>query len=64
MGFGKTSTLHTSKILQLSMDLPIVVEIVDTEEKLNSFLDTVKDMLGGCLVTIEKVRVLHYNAQE
>jgi PII-like signaling protein len=64
MGFGKTSTLHTSKILQLSMDLPIVVEIVDTEEKLNSFLTTVKDMLGGCLVTIEKVRVLHYNAQE
>jgi PII-like signaling protein len=64
MGFGKTSTLHTSKILQLSMDLPIVVEIVDSEERLNQFLAEIRDMLGGCLVTIEPVRVLHYNAQE
>ena len=64
MGFGKTNTLHTSKILHLSMDLPIVVEIVDSEEKLNGFLEEIKDMLQGCLVTIEKVRVLHYDARE
>jgi uncharacterized protein len=64
MGFGKTSTLHTSKILQLSMDLPIIVEIVDSEEKLLAFLDTIKTILSGCLVTIEKVRVLRYDAED
>ena len=62
MGFGKASRLHMTNILQLSMDLPIVIEIVDSEEKINLFLPTLKKMLGGGLVTLEKVRVLHYRA--
>ena len=62
MGYGKASRLHTAKILRLSMDLPLVIEIVDGEEKINSFLPTLEKMLGGGLVTMEKVKVLHYRA--
>src|SRR5450631_1612722 len=62
MGFGKSSHLHTAKILRLSMDLPLVIEIVDSEEKINSFLPTLDKMMGGGLVTLEKVKVLHYRA--
>ena len=65
MGFGKASHLHTAKVLRLSMDLPMVIEIVDTEDKINSFLPLLDEMIGGGLVTIEKVKVLHYrSAQE
>jgi hypothetical protein len=64
MGFGKASRLHTAKILRLSMDLPLVIEIVDSEEKINSFLPELDKMLGGGLVTLEKVKVLHYRAGE
>lgn len=65
MGFGKASHLHTAKILRLSMDLPMVIEIVDTEEKVYAFLPILDEMIGGGLVTIEKVKVLHYRcAQE
>jgi PII-like signaling protein len=64
MGFGKSSRLHTAKILRLSMDLPFVIEIVDSEEKINSFLPELDKMIGGGLVTLEKVRVLHYRAGE
>src|SRR4051812_21830412 len=53
MGFGKSSQLHTSKILRLSNDLPLVIEIVDREEKINAFLPTLDPMLGGGLVTLE-----------
>jgi PII-like signaling protein len=60
MGFGKSSRLHTAKILRLSMDLPLVIEIVDSEEKINSFLPVLDQMMGGGLVTLEKVKVLHY----
>ena len=60
MGFGKTSRLHTSKILQLSMDLPLVIEIVDSEEKINAFLPILEPMMMGGLVTIEKVKVVQY----
>jgi uncharacterized protein len=49
MGFGKSSHLHTAKILRLSMDLPLVIEIVDSEEKINSFLPTLDKMIGGDL---------------
>src|SRR5204862_8101568 len=49
MGFGKSSRLHTAKILRLSMDLPLVIEIVDTEEKINSFLPELDKMMGGGL---------------
>ena len=60
MGFGASSRLHTAKILQLSNDLPIIIEIVDTEEKLNGFLPTLDEMMGGGLVTLEKIKVIHY----
>jgi len=59
MGFGKTSHLHTAKILRLSMDLPLIIEIVDSEEKINAFLPILDEMMGGGLVTLEKVKVLY-----
>ena len=64
MGFGKTSRMHTAKILRLSMDLPIVIEIVDSEEKINEFLPSLKEMIGGGLATLEKVKVIHYRGPE
>ena len=64
MGFGKSSHLHTTKILRLSMDLPLVIEIVDSEEKINAFLPALDKMMGGGLVTLEKVKVLHYRSGE
>lgn len=63
MGFGKSSRLHTAKILRLSMDLPLVIEIVDAEEKLNAFLPVLDEMMQGGLVTLEKVRVIDYRAK-
>ena len=62
MGFGKSSRVHTAKILRLSMDLPLIIEIVDTEDKLNAFLPVLDEMLKGGLVTLEKVRVIDYRA--
>ena len=62
MGFGKSSRLHTAKILRLSMDLPLVIEIVDSEEKIQSFLPVLDEMMGGGLVTLEKVKVIDYRA--
>ena len=63
MGFGKTSHLHTAKILRLSLDLPLIIEIVDSEEKINTFLPVLDEMMGGGLVTLEKVRVIDYRAE-
>src|SRR5579872_4639880 len=62
MGFGHSSHLHTAKILRLSEDLPMVIEIVDSEEKINAFLPVLDKMINGGsgLVTIEKVQVLQY----
>ena len=60
MGFGKSSRLHTAKILRLSMDLPMVIEIVDSEEKIQAFLPVLDRMMTGGLVTLEKVRVVKY----
>ena len=62
MGFGKSSRLHTAKILRLSMDLPLVIEIVDSEEKIRSFLPVLDQMMKGGLVTLEKVKVIEYRA--
>jgi hypothetical protein len=62
MGFGHASRLHTAKILRLSQDLPMVVEIVDGEDKLRAFLAQVAPMLTSSLVTIEKVSVLRWGA--
>jgi PII-like signaling protein len=60
MGFGHSSRLHTAKILRLSEDLPLVIEIVDSEEKINAFLPVLDAMMGSGLVTMEKVKVLRY----
>jgi uncharacterized protein len=62
MGFGKSSRLHTAKILRLSMDLPLVIELVDSEEKIQSFLPELDRMMGGGLLTLEKVKVVEYRA--
>jgi PII-like signaling protein len=60
MGYGASSRIHTAKIIQLSMDLPLIVEIVDTEERINGFLPVLDEMMNGGLVTLEKARVIHY----
>jgi PII-like signaling protein len=64
MGFGHSSRLHTAKILRLSEDLPLVIEIVDTEEKINGFLPVLDGMMGSGLVTLEKVKVLRYGLEK
>ncbi|HZM03230.1 MAG TPA: DUF190 domain-containing protein [Candidatus Saccharimonadales bacterium] len=62
MGFGASSHLHTAKILRLSMDLPIVIEIVDSEENINRLLPSLDEMVQDGMVTLEDVRVLKYHA--
>lgn len=64
MGFGRNSHLHTAKILRLSADLPMVVEIVDAEEKVRAFLEAIEPMMGSGLVTLERVRVIRYGVPE
>ena len=60
MGFGAASRIHTAKILRLSMDLPIVIEIVDTDEKVQALLPFLDEVMGGGLVTLEEITVIHY----
>src|SRR5580765_4101642 len=60
MGFGKNSILHTAKILRLSEDLPMVIEIVDSLDKVEAFLPELDAMITDGLVTLERVRVIHY----
>jgi PII-like signaling protein len=60
MGFGRHSRVHTAKLLELSTDLPIVIEIVDAEEKIDAFLPTVSELVSEGLVTLEAVRILRY----
>ena len=62
MGFGKNSILHTTKILRLSEDLPMVIEIVDSLEKVEAFLPELDGMITDGLVTLERVRVIHYRS--
>src|SRR3989475_12764670 len=64
MGFGKSSRLHTAKILRLSMDLPLVIEIVDSDEKIQSFLPVLDQMMRGGLLTMEKVNVIQYRGEQ
>ena len=64
MGFGASSRLHTTKILRLSEDLPLVIEIVDSEEKINAFLPMLDGMMTSGLITMEKVQVLQYGTKE
>jgi PII-like signaling protein len=60
MGFGKHSTLHTAKILRLSEDMPMIIEIVDSLEKIQLFLPVLDELIKDGLVTIEEIRVIHY----
>ena len=62
MGFGKSSRLHTAKVLRLSMDLPLIIEIVDAEEKIKAFLPVLDEMMKGGLITLEQVKVIDYRA--
>jgi PII-like signaling protein len=60
LGYGASSVLHTAKLVEISDDLPMVVEIVDAEEKIEKFLPLLDDLMASGLVTLEKVRVLQY----
>lgn len=62
LGFGKSSRLHTAKVLRLSEDLPVVIEMVDAQEKIDAFLPVLEEMMGSGLVTLERVTVLQYGA--
>jgi len=63
LGFGHSSRLHTAKILRLSFDLPIVIEIVDSEAKITEFLPELEKIMSSGLVTLEKVQVLRYGTE-
>jgi uncharacterized protein len=60
MGFGRSSHLHSAKILRLSEDLPMVIEIVDSQAKIDAFIPVLDKMMGSGLITVEKVQVLQY----
>jgi len=62
-GFGAHSVLHTAKILRLSEDLPVLIEVVDSEERMQRLTEILDEMVGEGLVTMEKVRVLKYSAR-
>lgn len=68
LSYGASSRIHTAKLLDLSFDLPIVVEIVDTSEKIESFLETANELIeeAGCgaLITVEKAEVIHYRSKK
>lgn len=60
MGFGADSRIHTAKLLELSVDLPMVIEIVDTEENINKLMPFIDETVKEGLVTLEKMRVIKY----
>lgn len=64
MGFGASAGIHTEKVLRLSLDLPLVVECVDTEEKIQAILPELDEMIGGGLITLERARVIMYRPDE
>jgi len=64
MGFGHSSLIHTTKVLRLSEDLPLILEIVDRAEKIDAFLPVLKGMMAGGLVTLEKVKIFQYGSQQ
>lgn len=63
-GFGATARLHTEKVLRLSLDLPIIVECVDTEEKIAAVLPELDEMIGGGLITLERAKVIVYRPHD
>ena len=64
MGFGASARVHTEKVLRLSLDLPIVVECVDTEERIQEILPELDPMIGGGLITLERARVIVYRPEQ
>ena len=64
MGFGASARVHTEKVLRLSLDLPIVVECVDTEERIQEILPELDLMIGGGLITLERARVIMYRPEQ
>jgi PII-like signaling protein len=64
LGFGRSSLLHTAKILRLSQDLPIVIEIVDSEQKISAFISEIMLLTKSGLITTEKVRIIRYGEGE
>jgi uncharacterized protein len=60
IGYGRGSRVHRAHLLELSEDLPMVIEIVDTEERIDAFLPVLERVMGSGLVTLEKVRVIRY----
>jgi uncharacterized protein len=64
MGFGASARVHTEKVLRLSLDLPIVVECVDTEERIQEILPELDPMIGGGLITLERARVIMYRPEQ
>src|ERR1700737_2408011 len=64
LGFGRSSLLHTAKILRLSQDLPIVIEIVDAEQKISAFISEIMLLTKSGLITTEKVRIIRYGEGE
>jgi PII-like signaling protein len=64
LGFGRSSLLHTAKILRLSQDLPIVIEIVDAEQKISAFISEIMLLTNSGLITTEKVRIIRYGEDE
>lgn len=64
MGFGANSRMHTAKLLRLSEDLPVVIEIVDTEERINTLFPFLDEVVKEGLITLEKVRIIKYRYSE
>jgi hypothetical protein len=63
-GFGASSRIHTDKVLRLSLDLPMIIEVVETEEQVQAVLPALDEMIGGGLITLERVRVILYRPDE
>jgi len=63
IGFGHSSRIHTTKILRLSQDLPVVVEIIDSQEKIDAFLPVLDGMMSSGLITMERAEVLQYGSE-
>lgn len=62
-GYGASSTIHTDKVLRLSLDLPIIIELVETQEAIDAVLPELDAMIGGGLITLEKARVILYRGE-
>lgn len=63
IGYGHSSRIHTTKILRLSQDLPVIVEIVDSQEKIDTFLPVLDGMMSNGLITMERAQVLQYGSE-